>query len=147
MSTPDVSVNIRRMFAPEAAIGAMKFRFSAANCPQMRVQCPLVLVPLGTLWANVVPRLDSIHRSPFLDPERGIHEATSGQMPLQMALRGVWTVAEVASIFLDVEIENQCCNTQVVIEYRYSFVIYFPLFGDNSNRKISFRSFLFFLMN
>lgn len=125
MSTPDVSVNVRRMFAPEAAIGAMKFRLSAANCPQMRVQCPLVLVPLGTLWANVVPRLDTIHRTPFLDPERGIHEATSGQMPLQMALRGVRTVAEVASIFLDVEIEEQCCNTQAVTRISIQFCYIF----------------------
>ena len=111
MSTPDVGVNVWRMFASQAAIWVMKFRFSAANCPQMRVQRPLVLVPLGTLGANVVPRLDTIHRSPLLDPERGIHEATPGQMPLQMALRGVRTVAEVASIFLDVEIEHHRCNT------------------------------------
>lgn len=105
-------VYIRRMFASEAAIRAMKFRFSTACDPQMSIQSPLVLVPLRTLWTNIVSRLGPIHRLPFLDPKRRIHETTSSQMPLQMTLRGVRTVAEVASIFPDVEVSKRGCNTQ-----------------------------------
>lgn len=95
----------------------------------MSVQSSFVLVTLRALGANVVPRLHSIHRVSFLDRERRVHEASSGQMPLQMALRRVRTVAEVASIFPDPVLPRRSWNTKVTVrcirDFNYDFLVIF----------------------
>lgn len=113
--SPDVRIDVRSVFTLQAAVRTMELWLAAAHRTQMRDQCSLVLVSLGTLWANIVPGLDPVLRVPLLDPERGIHEASSGQVPLQVALRRVRTVAEVASIFLDVAVTKRCWNTQATL--------------------------------
>lgn len=113
MLASNVRVNVRRMFAPQGAIRALKLRLAAASDTQMCIQRTLVLVALRALWTHKISRLHSIDAAPLLNREGRVHEAPSGQMALQMSYRRIWTVAETATTPANViTTERRRCNKQ-----------------------------------
>lgn len=98
VSSPDMSVDVGRMLALEAAVRATKLRLPTAGHPEMSVQRSLVLVTLGASRTDVISRLHEVEGTSRLDRERGIHEAAHVYVALEMSLRGIRTIAEIATV-------------------------------------------------
>jgi len=110
----NVRVNVGRVFAPQATIRTLKFRFTTARSTQMRVECTFVLVALRTPGTHVFPGLDLVHAATRFNRKGRILEAASGQVAFQMARGRVWTIAETATVFTNVAaiLLLRCCNRE-----------------------------------
>jgi hypothetical protein len=114
MLASNMRVNVGRMFAPQATIRTLKFGFTTTCSTQMRVERTFVLVALRTLRAHVLPGLHLVHAAPHFNRKGWILEAASGQVAFQMARGRIWTIAETATVFINVAafLLLQCCNRQ-----------------------------------
>lgn len=112
MLASNVRINVARVFALQTAIWTLKFRLPIARRTQVRVQGTLVLIALRAFRTYVIPRLQFVHGAPLLDWEGRIHEAASGQVAFQMTRCRIWTIAETATIFVDIFVVERCCNRQ-----------------------------------
>lgn len=109
MFASNVRINVARVFAFQAAIWTLKFRFAIARRTQVRIQGALVLIALRTFRAYIVSRFQSVHGAPFFDREGRIHEAAPRQVTFQMTHRRIWTIAETATILADIlAVERRC---------------------------------------
>jgi len=68
----------------------------------MCIQRTLIFVTLRAVWTHIISGFHSVDIAPLLNREGRVQEAASGQVTFQMSFLRVRTIAETATVFVNV---------------------------------------------